>query len=98
MIGQGNRYVDEQAPWGLKKTDPERMGTVLYTLADVIRRIAILVQPVVPESAGKLLDQMDVPEDKRSFGDLETALTPGQAVPKPTGVFPRFVDETTDGA
>lgn len=98
VIGQGNRYVDEQAPWGLKKTDPERMGTVLYTLADVIRRIAILVQPVMPESAGKLLDQMDVPEDKRSFGDLETALTPGQAVPKPTGVFPRFVDETTDGA
>jgi methionyl-tRNA synthetase len=98
VIGQGNRYVDEQAPWGLKKTDPARMGTVLYTLAEVIRRIALLVQPVMPESAGKLLDQMEVPADARDFTALAKPLVPGQAVPKPQGVFPRYVEEEQAGA
>lgn len=98
VIGQGNRYVDEQAPWGLKKTDPARMGTVLYTLAEVIRRISLLVQPVMPESAGKLLDQMEVPADARDFTALAKPLVPGQAVPKPQGVFPRYVEEEQAGA
>ncbi len=38
--------------------DPARMGTVLYTLAETIRHLAILVQPFVPDAAAKLLDQL----------------------------------------
>lgn len=95
VIADGNRYVDEQAPWGLKKTDPERMGTVLYVLAETIRCISILVQPVMPESMGKMLDQLSVPADQRSFAHLTAAhaLKPGVALPAPSGVFPRYVVE-----
>jgi methionyl-tRNA synthetase len=94
VIGDANRYVDEQAPWSLRKSDPARMNTVLYVLAEVIRYLAILAQPVVPAAAGLLLDQLAVPADKRDFASLGAALAPGTALPKPQGVFPRFVETT----
>jgi methionyl-tRNA synthetase len=93
VVGEANRYVDEQAPWALNRTDPARMRTVLYTLAETIRHLAILMQPFVPGSAAKLLDQLAVPEPSRRFNALaETRLVPGTALPKPEGVFPRFVE------
>ena len=96
VIGDANRYVDEQAPWALRKNDPPRMATVLYVLAETVRHLAILAQPVVPASAARLLDQLAVPADARSFAALGEggALVPGTALPKPAGVFPRFVEET----
>ena len=93
VVGDANRYVDEQAPWVLRRTEPERMQTVLYTLAEVIRHLAILMQPVVPASAGRLLDQLAVPAEARAFAALETApLAPGSVLPKPAGIFPRLVE------
>jgi len=95
VVGDANRYVDAQAPWTLRKTDPVRMETVLYTLAETIRHLAILVQPLMPQSAGAMLDQLAVPGDARSFAHLGSghALTAGQTLPKPSPVFPRYVDE-----
>lgn len=95
IVGDANRYVDAQAPWKLRKSDPERMATVLYVLADVIRRLAILVQPIMPDSASSMLDQLAIPADARSFAALgsEPAVTPGAELPNPSPVFPRFVDE-----
>jgi len=92
VVGDANRYVDAQAPWGLKKTDPERMATVLYVLAEVIRHLAILAQPVVPDAAARMLDQLAVPEQQRSFDSLgdQEMLLPGTALPKPQGIFPRY--------
>jgi methionyl-tRNA synthetase len=68
------------------------MATVLYVLAETIRRLAILAQPVMPLSMAKLLDQLGVPPEKRDFAALEAALVPGTALPKPEGVFPRYVE------
>lgn len=93
VIGDANRYIDEQAPWALKKTDPERMGTVLYVIAESLRRIGILLQPVMPDSMAKLLDVLGIPEDQRNFADLETVLAGGTDLPKPTPIFPRYVEE-----
>ncbi|MBC6439372.1 MAG: methionine--tRNA ligase [Rhodospirillales bacterium] len=95
VIGDANRYVDEQAPWALKKTDPARMATVLYVLAETIRVLSLLTQPVMPDSSAKLLDQLAVPEDGRVFARLgpDHALKPGIALPKPKGVFPRYQEE-----
>ena len=99
IIGDANRYVDAQAPWGLKKTDPERMATVLYVLADVIRQLAILTQPYMPTSCGKILDQLDISADARGFESLSDRLTPGTAIAKPQGVFPRYIEpEDGEGA
>ena len=92
VIAEANRYVDAQAPWALRKTDPARMATVLYVLVEVVRHVAILVQPVVPEAAAKLLDQLAVPAERRGFSALDERLVPGTALPKPTGVFPRYVE------
>jgi methionyl-tRNA synthetase len=93
VVGQANRYVDAQAPWALKKTDPARMATVLWVLGETLRHLAVLIQPVVPGSAGRLLDQLAVPADRRGFAALaEEALVPGTALPAPSGIFPRFVE------
>ncbi len=94
VIGEADRYVDEQAPWALRKTDPARMNTVLYVLAETVRRLGLLLQPVMPDSAARLLDQLALPAGARSFTAYgrDHALTPGTALPKPEGVFPRFVE------
>jgi methionyl-tRNA synthetase len=97
VIGAANRYIDEQAPWTLRKTDPARMGAVLYTVAETVRRLAILSQPVMPGSMGRMLDQLGVPEDARDFAALGIPLAPGTQLPKPQGVFPRYV-EPEEGA
>jgi methionyl-tRNA synthetase len=98
-IGDANRYVDTMAPWALRKSDPERMATVLYVLAETIRRLALLTQPYMPDASGRILDQLAVPMDRRSFAALDDAhrLVPGTLLPKPEGVFPRLVEETADG-
>jgi len=93
VIRAANAYVDHQAPWALKKTDAARMSTVLYVLAETVRRLALLMQPVTPEAMGKLLDQLAVPPEARSFAHFEAALTAGTPLPVPQGVFPRFVEE-----
>lgn len=92
MIVDTNRYIDEQAPWVLRKTDPDRMATVLYVILEVLRYSAILYQPLIPDSANKILDQLTVPEDERTFAHLDDAyrIKPGTPISKPTGVFPRI--------
>jgi methionyl-tRNA synthetase len=65
-----NQYIDVQAPWALRRSDPERMTAVLATLCQAIRDLAIAIQPVIPASAGRLLDQMGVPAGERSFAAL----------------------------
>ena len=97
IVADANRYVDAQAPWTLRKTDPERMATVLYVLADVIRRLAILVQPIMPDGGSHMLDQLSVPNDRRSFAELsgDRAIAPGTQLPRPSPVFPRYIDEET---
>ncbi len=99
LVRAANVYVDHQAPWKLKKTDPHRMNTVLYGLAETIRHLAILVQPFMPESAGRMLDQLAQADDRRSFGHLgaDFALAAGAALPKPQGIFPRHTGEEEEG-
>ncbi|MFN2100661.1 methionine--tRNA ligase [Altererythrobacter sp. MF3-039] len=91
-----NQYVDEQAPWTLKKTDPERMKVVLQTLFIAIRDLAIAIQPVIPSKAAAVLDQLGVPENDRAYSSLEYSdwfarLTDaGHVIDKPSPIFPRL--------
>ncbi|MFO1066968.1 MAG: methionine--tRNA ligase [Geminicoccaceae bacterium] len=94
VVGLANRWVDAQAPWTLRKTDPLRMRTVLWTLAETVRQLAILTQPFMPDASARLLDQLAVPAAQRDFAALGTVLAAGTALPAPQGVFPRFVEET----
>ena len=100
VIGDANRYVDAQAPWELKKSDTERMNTVLYVAAEVIRHLGIMVQPFMPDSAANLLDQLAQPQEARDFTRLGEggALQPGLSLPKPTAIFPRYVEDESPAA
>ena len=91
-VNSANVYFADQAPWALRKTDPAAADRVLYVTAEAIRKIAILVRWVVPESADKLLDQLGQDRSARSFDALGNALQPGTSLPHPEGVFPRWVE------
>jgi methionyl-tRNA synthetase len=91
-----NQYVDEQAPWALRKTDPERMAAVLMTLLRCVHDLAIAVRHVVPASADRLLDQLGIGPDARDFVALDDAgwfsalAGSGFRIEQPVGVFPRL--------
>jgi methionyl-tRNA synthetase len=90
VVARANRYVDVQKPWSLAKTDRNRLGAVLYCLAETLRRVAILMQPVIPAAAGQLLDQLGIAADERNFASLEDApLKPGSRLPPPYVLFPK---------
>ena len=54
-----NQYVDAQAPWALRKTDPERMAAVLGTLVVAVRELTRAIAPIIPDSADKLMAVID---------------------------------------
>ncbi len=91
-----NAYVDEQAPWALRKSDPERMEAVLLCLFMAIRDLAIAISPVVPAAAAGVLDQLGIPADERDLAALADAdwfarrLTSGAVLEAPTPAFPRL--------
>lgn len=91
-LSSANNYFAGQEPWALKKTDPERMASVLYVTADTVRRLSIAMQAFVPASAARLLDQLAVPETARLLSDAAQAnmLVPGTELPVPQGVFARL--------
>jgi methionyl-tRNA synthetase len=91
-LSAANLYFAEQAPWG-KKDDLVRMGAILATTADVVRRCAIAAQPFVPQSAAKVLDLLAVPEDERLLQhalDPDLAVPAGTVLPPPEPVFRKF--------
>ncbi|MEQ8664168.1 MAG: methionine--tRNA ligase [Rhodospirillales bacterium] len=100
VVRAANGYVDSQAPWKLKKEDPARMAAVLWTLAETIRLLALILQPYMPESCGRMLDQLAIDAAARDFSRFSPndALESGATLPKPEGVFPRYVEEEGDKA
>ena len=91
-----NQYIDTQAPWTLRKTDPGRMSAVLATLYIAIRDLAVAIAPVIPASAGRLLDQMGIPQEERAFAAIEDKRSyerlakSGFRLALPTPIFPRL--------
>ena len=94
VVADANRYFAAQEPWALRKADPGRMATVLYVTAETLRQIALLVQPVMPDSATRLLDLLGVSTETRGFACLGGAgrLAPGTPLPPAQPVFPRYVE------
>jgi methionyl-tRNA synthetase len=66
--------------------------------ADVIRQVAILAQPFMPESAAKFLELLAVNPEDRGFTELKPGnrIKAGVALPAPTGVFPRYVEPESE--
>lgn len=94
VVAEANRYFAGEAPWALAKTDPARQKTVLYVTAEVIRQIAILAQPVMPDAAGKLLDVLGVAKGERDFASFGNRIEAGRLLPTPVPIFPRYIEPT----
>jgi methionyl-tRNA synthetase len=90
VIRAGDGYIDHQAPWTLRKTDIARMNTVLAVLCEVLRVVGVVLQPFMPDSAARLLDQLGA--ENRSLAGLAVPMEAGVALPAPVGLFPRFVE------
>jgi methionyl-tRNA synthetase len=92
LLSAANLYFAEQAPWGLK-ADLPRMGAILATTADVVRRAAIVAQPFLPQSAGQMLDLLAVPADQRLLEHAlaeDSGIAAGTALPTPQPIFKKF--------
>ncbi|MGO4617876.1 methionine--tRNA ligase [Nocardia sp. 2YAB30] len=93
-LGETNKYFSAQAPWALAKSgtpeDLAREATVLYVTLEVLRIVAILVQPVMPGSAGRILDQLG--QHNRTFADITTPIAPDVALPAPEPVYPKYIE------
>jgi methionyl-tRNA synthetase len=92
-----NKYVDSQAPWTLHKEGKNaRLGTVLYTLLEAMRKTALCLWPVMPASAAAMLEQLgqrvsDPPtRTLEAEADSWGTLVPGTAVACASNLFPRM--------
>ncbi|CRK49431.1 Methionine--tRNA ligase [Rhodococcus sp. RD6.2] len=92
VLAETNRYFSAQEPWVLRKTDTARMETVLYVTLEVVRIVGILVQPVMPDAADKILSILGQRPESRQFADIATRIVAGTALPAPAPVFPRYVE------
>ena len=90
IISNANKYVDEQAPWTLKKNDYGRMEVVLFTLVETIRQISILLQPFIPNTAEKVLDHIKIPYDKRKLNSVDVIFDGNVKISSPNSLFPRI--------
>ena len=90
IIRKSNTYIDEQAPWALKKTDIDRMNTVLYVLCSVIKDVSLIAQNFIPIGSNKILDQLSINKNMRGYINFNDELIPGTKLSKPEGVYPRL--------
>ncbi len=93
-IREANGYITRQQPWALKKTDPDRMTEVLRHLHDALVVFATVLQPFMPATMGKMLDQLGVPTmaegqgpEGRGLATLSTPLPGGLSLPVPEPLF-----------
>lgn len=100
VVADANRYFASEEPWIKRKTDQARFEAILAVTAEVLRVIAIIAQPTIPESAGRLLDLLGVPADLRMFSHTNAGyrVDAGTILPPPQPIFPRYVEAETEQA
>tara|TARA_Y100001970_G_scaffold216640_1_gene265202 strand:- start:3258 stop:4802 length:1545 start_codon:yes stop_codon:yes gene_type:complete len=90
-----NKYFNDLEPWSLKKTNKERMDTILYTILNQIRSISILLYPIIPNSASKTLDTLGVKKDDISVNKIENTnyLKPGTKIKTSSILFKKIEND-----
>lgn len=96
IVGRANKYMEEQAPWKLAKDEAcrARLDTVLYTVLEAVRSVAILIQPFMPSAAEAIWRQLGIeqPLSSRRWADagIWGGLKPGTRTSAPKPIFPRI--------
>ena len=97
LIGLGNKYIDDMAPWALAKDESQhqRLGTIMYNLLDSLRLVALLIAPVMPETSDKILCILGCEPEQRILAgnDCWGLLKPGTEIAKAKPLFPRIETE-----
>jgi methionyl-tRNA synthetase len=100
FVGAANRFVDTTQPWALAK-QPERraeLGSVLYTLAESVRLLGVVLAPFLPEAAARIREGMGQHGEPRLADAVWGRLPAGTPVAKIAGLFPRIEDKKTAAA
>ncbi len=87
-----NAYVDDQAPWSLKKTDLSRMNVVLFVILNLLIKSTIMIFPTIPESAIKVLKIFNIDKQNINFNNFIKLINKKIIISNPTPIFPR-IDE-----
>src|SRR5690606_18692014 len=92
LIRRTNKYLDSTAPWTLAKNqDYPRLARVLYTVGEVLRIVSVALTPILPDTAGKIRAQLDLPtECKWEDAYVWNGWEPEKKILKADPIFPRI--------
>ena len=94
FIGELDKYIDQEQPWVLAKTDPERLKKVLYVLLESLRHLGWLLWPFMPETSETIFGKLGIlkEEKQKIYEQLKAwgGLQPGTKVQKGDALFPRL--------
>lgn len=96
LINKANKYIDTRAPWALAREEKQdELRATMYTLAETIRIVALLISPFMPETAGKILAQLGIEKkiEESSWDDVANwaAIKPATLLTKEKPLFPRII-------
>jgi len=85
----GNQYLNTKEPWNLMKTDKEKAGTIFYVSAQVVKAIAVVSEPFMPQTAQQLWATMNLPGkvEQSTWADALAPIEAGHKINKPTPLF-----------
>ena len=93
VVSETNRFIDVTEPFRLAKTEPDsdRLSAILYTAAEAVRIVLLLLGPILPETVDRGFAQLGWRPDKAPLGELARwgVLPAGVAVEKRESLFPR---------
>ena len=92
----GNKYLADQEPWKLIKTDPERVETIMFTALQIAAGLSILSEPLLPFTAQKMMDMLQL---KASWEDViseEPLLVTGHLLQKSQLLFEKIEEEAIE--
>ena len=89
LLSETNVYIDKEAPWNLKKTNKDRMNDVLFITLNVIKNSTIMLIPIMPESANKILDILNISKTERNFDHISISKN-DYNITDPKPIFPRI--------
>ena len=86
LVRMANKYVEQQAPWQLVKTDVAATGRVLYSATEALRLASVLLAPVMPTKTAQALEILGATGSKAAWGGLK----PGTQLQTHPPLFPRI--------
>jgi len=90
LLSETNSYVDKQSPWVLKTSNNQRMNDVLFIVIHIIKCSSLMLIPVIPKSANKVLDILNIEKNERNFVFINEISKKDIKIVNPQPIFPRI--------